>query len=204
MKICITWTSSWIWKYLWETLQSQHEITWISRRYNTFCGTNFQWDLCDENFINNVIEKSWVYDYIILNAGVWFFNDFISISKKQHTQIISTNLTAPILLLHGLLNQNKIKKWIIFIGSHAGKKSMKFGASYCASKFGLRWFAMQLKNELKGIKVHIVNPKIVSTDFHKHSSIPIHWIYQETSLHTIWESIKNILGWAEKKFEIDL
>jgi short-subunit dehydrogenase len=72
-----------------------------------------------------------------------------------------------------LLKNNKIQKGIVCIGSICGKKSFKFGASYGASKFGIRGFAMQLKNELSSISVHLINPKIVDTNFHKNSKIEI-------------------------------
>jgi short-subunit dehydrogenase len=98
----------------------------------------------------------------------------------------------------------KIKKWIIFIWSISSKKSWSLWASYAASKFWLRWFAMQLKNEVKWIKISIINPKIVKTNFHKNSKIEIVWKYKETSLDEILKVVKKIFSSEEKRFEIDL
>lgn len=205
MKICITGVSSGIWNYITEALKNIYDITWISRGENNFEDIHYyRWDITDEFFLQEFISSSNNYDYIIINAGIWFFDTFVNISPEDHTKIIQTNLLSPILMIHGLLEKKKINKWIIFIGSVVWKKSMKFWASYGASKFGLRWFAMQLKNELKWIKIHIINPGIVNTNFHKNSKIEIHGKYKQTPLESILKTIKQIISWEEKRFEIDL
>lgn len=81
---------------------------------------------------------------------------------------------------------------------------MKLWASYAASKFGLRGFAMQLKNELTKLQTHLINPKIVATNFHKNSKIEIHGKYTETSLESIYKAVEDIISEKEKRFEIDL
>jgi len=204
--ILITWISSWIWKYISKELSKENTIIWTWRKeIEKIENINYlKWDIWDIDFIkklNNSINKI---DYVIINAWVWYFDNFENISLEENKEIIETNLLSPILLINLLLKDKKINKWIIFIWSIVWKKSMKYWASYAASKFWLRGFAMQLKNELKWIKTHIINPKIVNTNFHKNSKIEIHWKYQETSLDSIYQVINNIITWKEKTFEIDL
>lgn len=202
-KILITWTNSGIWKYLAENFKSEHEIFWVWRKNNSIEWINFiMWDLRWESFLKEISKKIKEIDYLILNAWVGYFWRFKEIDMKNHTEILETNLFSKIMMTYLLLD--KVKHWIIFIWSIAWKKSFSHWATYAASKFWIRWFAMQLKNEITWKKVHIINPSIVKTNFHNKSTFPIVWKYRENSLEEIFEVIKNIINWEEKRFEIDL
>lgn len=202
-EILITWTTSWIWNFLAKNLKNEHKIIWTWRKENNVNWINyFYWDLKDENFLKNISENINKIDYLILNAWIWYFDKFENISLDNHKEIIDTNLISPIILTSLLLD--KIKTWIIFIWSISGKKSAKFWSSYSASKFWIRWFAMNLKNEISNIKIHIINPKVVKTNFHKNSKIKIVWNFKETEIEDILKTVKNIINWTEERFEIDL
>lgn len=201
-EILITWTSSWIWNFLAEKLAIKNKIYWLSRKNSWLEIQEFLWDINDDFFLQEIYKKIPEIDYLILNAWVWYFDNFEKISLNEHKEILNTNLISPIILTHLFLN--KIKSWIIFIGSISSKKSGKYWASYSASKFGLRGFAMNLKNETKWIKIHLINPKIVKTNFHKNSSIEIVGKFQETKIEYILDTVNKIITWEEKRFEIDL
>jgi len=201
-KILITWTTSWIWNFLAKNLKNDFEIIWVWRSENNINWINyFSWDINDEDFLMQLTKNIKEVDYLILNAWVWYFDEFKNISLQEHKEILNTNLISPIILTSMFLD--KIKSWIIFIWSISSKKSGKFGASYSASKFWLRWFAMNLKNELK-LNIHIINPKIIKTNFHNKSKIKIIWVFPETKIEDVLITIKNIINWTEKRFEIDL
>ncbi|MCH2189143.1 SDR family oxidoreductase [Candidatus Gracilibacteria bacterium] len=206
MHICITGVSSGIGLHITQKLTPDHTLTGISRRSieNRINLTHIKGDIRDENLLEKIAKESEAFDYIILNAGVAYFDSCENILPEQHREIIETNLLSTILFINVLLKYNKIKKGIIFIGSIAGKKSSQNGSSYAASKFGLRGFAMQLKNEQRQLGIHIINPKIVSTELHKNSKIQIQGKYKETSLESISSTITSILSGEEKRFEIDL
>ncbi len=91
---------------------------------------------------------------------------------------------------------------IIFIGSIISKKFLPNGAVYGASKFGLRGFAGILNKELKN-KVHIINPRILQTDFHTDSTVEIPK-NQITSFEDILQVVHDIFSKTEQRFEIDL
>lgn len=200
MKILITWNSSWIGKHLYSGLKNENEVFWISR--TNVDPNSFVWDINDYDFLDEVVSKVWEIDYLILNAWVWSFDKFENISIEKHLQIINTNLTSNIIFVSKILKN--IKKWVIFIWSIAGKKSLKYGSSYAASKFWLRGFAMQLKNENTWKKIHLINPSIVHTDFHKNSWVEIVWKYSETKIENILKTVNEILEKKETRFEIDL
>ncbi|MDD5213413.1 MAG: SDR family NAD(P)-dependent oxidoreductase [Candidatus Gracilibacteria bacterium] len=203
--ILITGTTSGIGNYLASNLKNDNKIIGVGRSENNIENIDFiSGDLKDLSFLAKIEKSISEIDYLVLNAGIGYFDNFKNISIEQNKEILETNLISPILLTNLLLNSAKIKSGIIFIGSIAGKKSAKNGASYAASKFGLRGFAMQLKNEIKGIKIHIINPKIVNTNFHKNSKIEIVGKYEETKIDDIYSSIFEIINGNETRFEIDL
>lgn len=199
--IFITGTSSWIWKFVAQNMQEIHTIYGISRNSSNLKIQEFLWNINDETFLSEIYKKVPEIDWLILNAWVWYFDTFKNISLEEHKEIIQTNLLSPIIFTSIFLD--KIKSWIIFIGSISSKKSGKYGASYSASKFWLRGFAMNLKNEIKQ-NIHIINPKVVKTNFHKNSKIEIQWKFEETNLEDILQVINEIIQWKEKRFEIDL
>lgn len=213
-KILITWTNSWIWNYLAKKLLKNNKIIWSWRWENNIDWiTYIKWDLNTIKTLQNIEESSDYFDYVIINAWVWYFDKFEKIWIKKHKETIETNLISPILLLQLLLEKNKVKKWIIFMWSIAWKKSLHYWSSYAASKFWLRWFAMQLKNELKWIKIQLINPSIVEKNIElrmQNNEITLknnfeHFSnYKKTTLEDILEVVKNIINWNEDRFEIDL
>lgn len=193
--ILITWTTSWIWKYLEDNLKENNNIFSFSRS-NGF-------DLTKTKTFEKIKETIWNtrLDTLILNAGIWEFWNFESIELEKMENIINLNLLANIRILKTLENNIDKNTKIIFIGSIISKKFMKYASVYQASKFGLRWFAWWLKKEWK--KVFLINPKIVDTDFHK-NKIELQNNFAKTSLDSILNTLKNIISWNEQKFEIDL
>lgn len=203
MKLLITGTNRGIGAYLTNHLQKNHEIIGISQNANTNTSIHFfQCDITNDAQMDGILQNIENIDYMILNAWIGFFDRFENISLEDHIKVIETNLIANIKLCYKLLK--KIEKGIIFIGSISSKKSAGYGASYAASKFWLRGFAMQLKNECKGKKIFLINPKIVATEFHRQSSIDIQGKYPHTDIDDILQTVENILQKKETRFEIDL
>jgi len=213
--ILITWISSWVWESLWDSLVEKNNIIWISRnkaKNNKI--ESYKIDLSKrteiEYFCKNIVEQKYIFDVLILNAGIWEFWNFEDIDLEKYENIISVNLLANIRLLK-LLEKNtpwKKSSWgilkttkIIFIWSIISKKFMRWASVYQASKFWLRGFAGWLKQEWK--KVFIINPKIIDTGFHK-DKIELWNKYPETKMEDILSTVWNIIDWKEKRFEIDL
>lgn len=206
--ILITWVSSWIWHFLAENMRFDFEIFWISRRNPNLENINFSSvDLTDFKSLNLYIDiiKDKKLDAIILNAWVGFFDKIENIRDEEIIKTINLNLTSNIIFVKNILPYLHDKAKIIFIWSVAWKKFFKYWSVYQASKFGLRWFAWSLRNEIKQ-SVFLINPWFVDTEFFENErlEIQIKWWYKETKIETILEIIKNILSSTEKRFEIDL
>lgn len=200
MKILITWTNSWIWKYLNENLDKDFEIYKISKSDSS--EKNFyKCDLTKKQEIKNLDFWDKIFDVIILNAWVWFFWEFFQEKLENYEEIIELNILWNIRLLKKLENNLNKNTKIIFIWSYTGKKFFKNWAVYTASKFALRWFAWALKKDWK--KVFLLNPKIVETNFHLWK-LKIKESLEITSLDSILKTIQKIISWNENIFEIDL
>ena len=106
---------------------------------------------------------------LISNAGYGDFGPLENFSTLQVNNFLATNLTSHLIITKLLLPHFKKNKLgdIIFIGSEAGLLGTKNGNLYCATKFGLRGFTESLSKDVskKNIRVSIINPGMVRTDF---------------------------------------
>ena len=106
---------------------------------------------------------------LISNAGYGEFGPLENFSTSQIDSFMATNLTSHLVITKHLLPHFKRIKMgdIIFIGSEAGLLGAQNGSLYCAAKFGLRGFSEALSKDVakKNIRVSIINPGMVRTDF---------------------------------------
>ncbi|MEA3304860.1 MAG: SDR family NAD(P)-dependent oxidoreductase [Patescibacteria group bacterium] len=208
--ILITGVSSGIGEALCLSLRDIYTIIGISRKKPQDTD-NYTWLQVD---VTDMDEHAELYQYlqdnniqldgVIHNAGIGYFGELSSIDWMKRHAMLETNLIAPLEITQDLLDQKLLqeKAKIIFIGSHAAKKSLKHGAVYQATKFAIRGYAMGLKNELTQ-KVHIINPSIVDTNFHNESDIDMS-VHKQTKMEDIVFSAGNILLGEDQRFEIDL
>jgi len=114
-------------------------------------------------------------DTLICNAGVGLLGNLEQLSPRSIVDAISVNFSSHVLLVKKFLS--KLKKRdradIIFIGSEAAFAGKRGGSVYCATKFALRGFCQAIRDECgtSGVKVSIVHPSMVDTDFYKELSI---------------------------------
>lgn len=206
--ILITWVSSWIWKYLTEKLKSDFNILWISRKDPKLSWINFI--VCDltksrdiSNLISYIHSNKIIFDSVIFNAWVWYFDEFQKVKDKEYMDMLNLNLYSNIVLTKKLFPFLNPKSKLIYIWSIAAKKFMRYWAGYQASKFWLRWFVWALRNEIKQ-KVFLINPQYVDTNFFTHMRIEPEGKYKETFISEISTTIQNIFSSKETRFEIDL
>jgi len=102
-------------------------------------------------------------------AGYGRFGQLEQFNGQQMLQLITTNLISVMTLTRYLLPAMKQqqKGKIIIVGSESALKAGKQGSVYSASKFGLRGFALALRQECaaRGVAVCQVHPGMVDTAF---------------------------------------
>jgi len=156
----VTGASSGIGKAISEYLQKEYKVYKISRRDGIDLTNIYQLEKLP--FLKDKDIK------ILVNcAGIGVFKPHEEIKVKEIQEIITTNLTAPIILSKLLLRTLKKNKGYIFnITSIEALRYSKFSALYTATKAGLRSFSMSLFEEVrKDVKVISINPDITKTDF---------------------------------------
>lgn len=101
-------------------------------------------------------------------AGFGVFEPHEEIDTNTISQMVSLNLTAPMILSNSLLRVLKFNEGIIFnITSVEALRASKFSAIYSATKAGLRAFSQALFEEVRksGVNVVSINPDITDTSF---------------------------------------
>ena len=114
-----------------------------------------------------VIEKLGRLDVLVNNAGLNHRGEIDNFEPGQLADIITTNLTAPIVLTRAALPHLEKGGSIIQLASIAGMVPVPGEATYSASKAGLRAFARAVGYEMehRGIHVGCVCPGPVDTGF---------------------------------------
>ena len=124
-----------------------------------------------ETLLKQILKKHPQINCLVSNAGYGNFGPLENYSTLQINKFLATNLTSHLVITRHLLphfKRNKIGD-IIFIGSEAGLSGAKNGSLYCAAKFGLKGFSEALSKDVSNnnIRVTIINPGMVRTDFFK-------------------------------------
>jgi short-subunit dehydrogenase len=108
-------------------------------------------------------------DGVINNAGFAYYKPFVEHSESELLDLIQVNLMAAIQVSYAVLPRmvRQGRGHIVNIGSDLGRRPMANMAVYAAAKHGLTGFSHSLLREVKslGIKVSLINPGIVDTDF---------------------------------------
>jgi NAD(P)-dependent dehydrogenase (short-subunit alcohol dehydrogenase family) len=152
----------------------------LSRRDTPIAHERFRWrqtDVTQESEIDRVFEALFTrcerVDLLVNNAGFGFFHDIELIDPAEWRQLIDTNLTAMFLCTRKVVPSMKAagSGMIVNIGSVAGKRGIRGGTAYCASKFAVNGFSESLMEELRefGIRVACINPGSVMTEFFDHA-----------------------------------
>ena len=131
--------------------------------------------------VKEAIKKFGKIDVLINNAGIGYAKPIVETKKEDWDIMMETNARGTFLFSREVFKEmvrNKIKGTIINISSMAGKKPYKNQSAYCASKFAIVGFSKVLAVEAQeyGIKVHVICPGGVDTDFIKNirPDIPSH------------------------------
>ncbi|MBU0633324.1 SDR family oxidoreductase [bacterium] len=128
-------------------------------------------DLSDEAELNRIVPLLQIDPSvsILCNvAGYGVFEPHEEIAAKTISNMVTLNLSAPMILSNALLRVLKFNEGIIFnITSIEALRSSKFSAIYTATKTGLRAFSQALFEEVRksGVNVVSINPDMTDTSF---------------------------------------
>ncbi|MFJ3875976.1 SDR family NAD(P)-dependent oxidoreductase [Streptomyces sp. NPDC090077] len=104
-------------------------------------------------------------DVLVANAALPASGDLLDYTEEQLDRALDVNLRAPVLLSRLLAARmaERGRGHIVLVGSISGKAATRSTSLYNATKFGLRGFALALRQELRGtgVGVSLVQPGFV-------------------------------------------
>jgi 3-oxoacyl-[acyl-carrier protein] reductase len=119
--------------------------------------------------VETIMQRHGRLDILVNNAGTGVFKPVVDLTSREFDTMWGTNVRGAFLPTRAAL-PHMIKAGygeLVFIGSLAGKNSIKGGAGYCATKWALRGFASSLMLEVRehNIRVTTIFPGSVDTAF---------------------------------------
>ena len=106
---------------------------------------------------------------LVNNAGFAALGPFAEQSEAQALQTLQVNLMAAVQVTHAVIGRLLAQRsgHVINIASDLARRPAADLATYVAAKHGLAGFSHSLLREVKdsGVKVSLVNPGIIDTDF---------------------------------------
>ena len=108
---------------------------------------------------------------LVNNAGLGWRAPLQDLKRSQITEMLETNLAAPIYLTQAALDvlKRNAPSDVVNIASVAGLKGYAEGTGYCAAKHGVVGFSRALAEELKGdgVRVTTICAASTATEFYK-------------------------------------
>jgi short-subunit dehydrogenase len=123
-------------------------------------------DLAERDEVERLIAESGEIDVLVACAALPASGRFTTLSERDVDRALEVNLRAPLALARAFLPAMAARRHghLVFIGSLSGRAASAGASTYCASKFGLRGFALALRAELaaSGVGVSLISPGFVS------------------------------------------
>ncbi len=105
-------------------------------------------------------------DVLVANAGMPASGEIGTLEADQIDRMLAVNLRAPVALAHGLVPMMTARGsgQMVFISSLSGQVASPASSLYSATKFGLRGFALGIREDLRrsGVGVSLVVPGFIS------------------------------------------
>jgi uncharacterized protein len=122
-------------------------------------------DLADRSEVERLAADAGPVDVLVANAALPAAGELTELTQSQIDQLLEVNLRAPIALARSLV-PGMIERGhghVVFISSLNGRVASPQSSIYSAAKFGLRGFALGLRQDLrrKGVGVSVVMPGFI-------------------------------------------
>src|SRR5947209_8271758 len=122
-------------------------------------------DLAERNDVERLTSETGDVDVLVANAAHPASGVFTELDPEQIDRMLEVNLRAPIALARAIAPRmiERRRGHIVFISSLSGKVASPASAIYSATKFGLRGFALAIREDLRdhGVGVSVVLPGFI-------------------------------------------
>lgn len=143
---------------------------------------HFRSVVCDlrdmENMLQAIAEirKAGEVSLLVLCGGTAYYGPHEELNPAKIEEMVSVNLTSPLLLTQQLLRDLKrTKGTIVMMSSVTARQSSPHGCAYAATKAGLSSFAQSLFDEVRkyGVKVLTIQPDMTATRLYRHADFTV-------------------------------
>lgn len=114
-------------------------------------------------------------DVLVNNAGVGCVKPFEEVSLEEWRESLAVNVTAPFLLVRGLVPFMERGAAIVNILSIAARTGFPGWSVYSMCKFALEGFSQSIREELRERGVRVINIYPAATDTDIWNNIPGDW-----------------------------
>ena len=124
-------------------------------------------DLADREQVNRLIEEARDIgvDVLVANAALPATGVLTAVPQEKIDRILEVNLRAPVALARALAPgmMERRRGHMVFMSSLSGKAASASSSLYAATKFGLRGFALSIREDLRpyGVGVSVVLPGFI-------------------------------------------
>jgi short-subunit dehydrogenase len=124
-------------------------------------------DLARRDQVDHLIEelRDIPFDVLVANAGLPGTGLLTALPQEQIDRLLEVNLRAPIALARELAPgmMERGRGHMVFMSSLSGKAASPSSSLYAATKFGLRGFALSIREDLRphGVGVSVVLPGFI-------------------------------------------
>jgi len=153
-----------------------------------------------------IIKKFGTVDVLVNNAGFGIHNTVNETKIEEIESQMMTNFFGTVYCTKAFLPKMLEQKsgHIVNVASVAGSIGIPGMASYCASKFAMIGFSESLSHELKGtgVRITIVSPIMVRTNFFNHESFGKMPRYSSISLNS--KTVANAIVRAASSHRLEI
>src|ERR1700739_2216927 len=119
-------------------------------------------DLAEEGAALELLEKAGDIDVLVANAGLPGSGRLETFSQDQIGRALRVNLESPVRMTRELLPgwQERGSGHFVFVSSMSGFAALPRASIYATTKFGLRGFPLNLREDLRGsgVGVSVITP----------------------------------------------
>ncbi len=123
-------------------------------------------DLSDRADLERLVVDAGEVDVLIANAALPASGELTDLRQAQIDRMLEVNLRAPIALSRALVPGmiERRRGHLVFVSSLSGKAASPSSSIYSATKFGLRGFALAVREDLRqhGVGASVVLPGFIS------------------------------------------
>ena len=122
-------------------------------------------DLSSRDDVERLAEEAGEVDVLVANAALPASGALTELTQEQIDRMLEVNLRAPVALARALAPAmiSRGRGQMVFISSLSGKVAAPSSSIYSATKFGLRGFALGVREDLRphGVGVSVVLPGFI-------------------------------------------